>query len=266
MSPSIEANQSRDVAPDDDGNIVMIDRVGAVSVVKFSRPPDNYFTTSLISALAHAFEQVDADPTAHAMVLASAGRNFCAGAELAKRQEEPEELYSAALRLFAFGKPIVAAVQGAAIGGGLGLTLVADFRIACPSTRMAANFVKISIHPGFAITLLLPRVVGPQKAAELLYTGRRISGEEALSIGLADRLVSEDALFDEAVAFAQDIAANAPLAVEATRATLRRGLLEQICEQTAIEAQKQIQLRDTEDFAEGIRAVEERRPGNWKRR
>lgn len=252
--------------PDADGNIISVGRAGRVAVVRFSRPPYNYFSTPLIAALADTIEQVDADPDTHAIILASEGRNFCAGAELVKGREEPEELYQAGVRLFGTRKPIITPVQGAAVGGGLGLTLVADFRIVAPSTRMAVNFVKIGIHPGFGTTLLLPRIVGQQKAAELFYTGRRLTGEEALAIGLADRLVPEDALFDTAMMLAQEIAENAPLAVEATRATLRDGLVEQIRRQTAIEAAKQLQLRETEDFAEGVRAVEERRPGNWKRR
>lgn len=263
-SPS---DASPTAAPGPDGNIINVARLeGHVAIVRFARPPGNYFTTSLIDAIAGALEQVDGDPGIHAVVLAAEGRNFCAGAELTQEHEEPEAIYAAAHRLFAIRKPIVAAVQGAAIGGGLGLTLVADFRVVAPSTRMAVNFVKIGIHPGFAITLLLPRVVGQQKAAELLYTGQRITGEEALRIGLADRLVEEGALFDAALAFARQIAENAPLAVEATRATLREGLLDAIRRQTDTEARKQHELRVTEDFAEGILAVQERRAGNWQRR
>lgn len=252
--------------PDSHGNIITVDRSDGVAIVRFSRPPHNYFSTPLIAALADVMESVDADPKVRAIVLVSEGRNFCAGADLANGREEPEKLYAAGLRLFALGKPVIAAVQGTAVGGGLGLALIADFRIVAPGTRMAVNFVKIGIHPGFGSTLLLPRIVGQQKAAELFYTGRRISGEEALAIGLADRLVEEEALFDTAMALAREIAENAPLAVEATRATLREGLVDALRRQTQIEAQKQLILRDTEDFAEGIRAVEERRPGNWKRR
>ena len=253
--------------PDADGNVINVTRAeDHVAIVRFARPPSNYFSIPLLSALAGALEQVDADPDVHTIVLAADGRNFCAGAELTQAHEKPEQIYAAAYRLFAIRKPIVAAVQGAAIGGGLGLTLIADFRVVAPSTRMAVNFVKIGIHPGFAITLLLPRVVGQQKAAELLYTGRRINGEEALRIGLADRLVEEGDLLDAALTLARQIAENAPLAVEATRATLRDGLLDDIRRQTDMEARKQNELSVTDDFAEGILAVQERRAGNWKRR
>jgi enoyl-CoA hydratase/carnithine racemase len=196
----------------------------------------------------------------------SEGRNFCAGADLHAGSEEPTQLYAQAERIFALRKPIVAAVQGAAIGGGLGLALAADFRVVAPSSRLAANFVKLGIHPGFGITLTLPHIVGAQRAAEILIVGERFTGEEALAAGLADRIAPEDKLSEAARALAAKIAENAPLAVEATRATLRAGLIDAIRTQTAIETREQLRLVTTEDFAEGVQAVNERRPGQWKRR
>jgi enoyl-CoA hydratase/carnithine racemase len=170
------------------------------------------------------------------------------------------------MRLFSLKKPIVAAVQGAAIGGGLGLAIAADFRVVSPSSRLSANFVKIGIHPGFGMTHTLPRLVGAQKAALLFYTGRRVGGAEAVAIGLADQMVEEDRLRQAAIDLAAEIAANAPLAVEATRATLRTGLVADLLRQTEREASEQARLSVTEDFAEGVRAVAARRPGAWTRR
>lgn len=240
-------------------------REGSVAIVRFSRGTLNHFSTGLITALADAFEEAEHDPGVHAIVLASEGRNFCAGADLVGGNEEPERLYAQALRLFSVAKPIVAAVQGAAIGGGLGLALVADFRIVAPSSRLSANFVKIGIHPGFAITWVLPRVVGHQKAAEIIYTGRRLTGDEAHAIQLADRLVADGDILKAALDLAAEIAANAPLAVEAARATMRTGMLEDIRRRTDHEASEQLRLRVTADFEEGVRAVAERRPGRWTR-
>ena len=249
----------------DDDLHVGCTRHDAVAVVRFSRGVKNHFSTELITALADALEEADEDPVVRAIVLASDGRNFCAGADLVGGNEEPSRLYAQALRLFSIAKPIVAVVQGAAIGGGLGLALVADFRIVARSSRLSANFVKIGIHPGFAMTHMLPRVVGHQKAAEILYTGRRLDGEEALAIQLADRLVPEGELLAAGLGLAEEIAANAPLAVEATRATLRMGLLDAIRRQTEHEAREQLRLRVTNDFAEGVSAVAQRRPGEWTR-
>lgn len=245
---------------------VSLTRHDAIGVIAFSRSPENFFDLPLLQRLADAFEAADGDGDIRAMVLRSDGRNFCAGADLVKDSLDPVKLYEQAERLFAVRKPSVAAIQGTAVGGGLGLALAVDFRVVTASTRMSANFVKLGMHPGFAITHTLPRLVGHQKAAELLLTGRRVNGEEALSVGLADRLVGEDVLQSAALAFAGEIADAAPLAVEATRETLRIDLLSEIRRHTALEATAQLRLRSTEDFAEGVRAVAERRPGDWKRR
>ena len=141
-------------------------------------------------------------------------------------------LYAAALQLFRCPKLVIAAVQGRAIGGGLGLALVADFRVVAPEARFAANFVKLGIHPGFGITTTLPRVVGRQRAALMLYTGRHVKGEAALGWGLADLLVPQDQLRAATVALATEVAEAAPLAVQATRATMRARLAELVQMQT----------------------------------
>lgn len=255
------------LSPDDGATFqVSLERIGAVGMVRFSRPPRNHFSTGLIATLADRFEEADADPDIRATVLASDGDNFCAGADLVSGREEPPKLYAQAMRLFSLKKPIVAAVQGAAIGGGLGLAIAADFRIVSPSSRLSANFVKIGIHPGFGMTHTLPRLIGAQKAALLFYTGRRLGGGEAVAIGLADQMVEEDRLRQTAIDLAAEIAENAPMAVEATRATLRAGLVADLLRQTEREAGEQARLSVTEDFAEGVRAVAGRRAGAWTRR
>jgi enoyl-CoA hydratase/carnithine racemase len=172
-------------------------------------------------------------------------------------------LYEQALRVFAAEKPIVAAIQGAAVGAGLGLALTADFRVAGPEARFSANFVKLGFHPGFGLTHTLPRLIGEQRASLMLLTGRRIKPEEALAWGLADELVPAGELRAAALKLAAEIAENAPLAVISTRKTLRAGLADAIKAQTAVEHREQTLLRATEDFAEGVRSVAERRPGNF---
>ena len=143
------------------------------------------------------------------------------------------------------------------------MALVADFRVATPDARFAGNFVKIGIHPGFGLTYTLPRLIGHQKASLLFLTGRRIGGEEAVAIGLADVLAQPEKLRATAVGLARDIAENAPLAVLSTRATMRRGLAEAVKSQTDHEFIEQARLMKTEDHREGIKAVAERRPGNF---
>jgi enoyl-CoA hydratase/carnithine racemase len=141
--------------------------------------------------------------------------------------------------------------------------LVPDFRVASPEARFAANFVKIGFHPGFGLTYTLPRLIGVQKANLLFLTGRRITGEEAFAWGLADMLVEQQGLREAATKLAAEIAENAPLAVNSTRATVRRGLAEAVQAQTDIEFVEQDWLMRTEDHREGIKAVAERRPGRF---
>src|SRR5438309_8352865 len=173
---------------------------GYVATVEMRRPPHNFFDSYLIAEIGEAFERLDADPGCRAIVLAADGRSFCAGADFSKRMETGtasegsrsgagRHLYKEAIRLFRTRKPIIAAVHGAAVGGGLGLALVADFRVTCPEARFSANFNRLGFHPGFGLTATLPRLLGQTKAALLMYTGRRIPGEEAVQMGLADVLV-----------------------------------------------------------------------------
>jgi len=245
-----------------------------VALVEIRRPPHNHFDAQLIHHLADAFEALDHDPACRALVLASEGKSFCAGANFNKESSaasgevasSTSHLYQHAVRLFASQKPVVAAIQGAAIGGGLGLALVADFRVVSPEARFAANFVKLGIHPGFGLTYTLPRVIGVQRAALMFYTGRRIAGEEAVAWGLADLLAPPDRLREEAMKLAAEIAECAPLAVQSTRATMRRGLADAVRLQTDHEHAEQSRLFRTEDHEEGVRAVKERRPGRFEGR
>lgn len=257
---------------------IEVTRDGAVGIVEIQRPPHNFFDVLLIHQIADAFNTLDEDPSCRAVVLASQGKSFCAGANFGSGNEESSgdeefteegfrnrtgSLYEEGVRLFRAKKPLIAAIQGAAIGGGFGLSLVADFRVAAPEARFAANFVKLGIHPGFGLTVTLPRLVGPQFANLMFFTGRRIKGDEALARGLVDELVPLDEVRHRAIALAKEIAENAPLAVASTRATTRQGLADQIKTATDHELKEQQWLRETEDAAEGIQAVAERRPGNF---
>ena len=151
-------------------------------------------------------------------------------------------------------------------GGGLGLALVPDFRVACPESRFSANFTRLGFHPGFGLTYTLPRLVGATKAALMFYTGRRIKGEEALAMGLADQLVPLEQVRSAAWDLAREIAISAPLAIVETRATLRQGLADAVKAATDHELAIQDRLRATEDFKEGIAAMSDRREPNFKGR
>ena len=242
---------------------VGVEIVGRVAVVEMRRPPYNFFDVELMTTLGQIFEDMDQDASVRAIVFAAQGSAFCAGADFSTPGGASRDVYPAAARLFATRKPVIAAIQGPAVGGGLGLAMVADFRIAAPEARFAANFVKLGIHPGFGLTHTLPRLIGVQKAALLMYTGRRLNAEQALAWGLVDEVVEASDLRAAARRLADEIAEAAPLAVVATRATLRQGLFDAFRDQVRHESEEQTKLLATADAREGVAAVAERRPGRF---
>ncbi len=244
---------------------------GHVGQIEIQRPPHNYFDNALINQIADALEDFDRDPECRSVVLCAQGKSFCAGADFANRPStgagseggSSKHLYKEATRIFRTKKPIVAAVHGAAIGGGLGLALATDFRVTCSEARFSANFTRLGFHPGFSLTYTLPRLVGQQKANLLFYTGRRVSGDEAVVMGMADVLVPLAEVRDAATALATEIAQSAPLAVQSTRETVRRGFADAAERATERELTEQDWTRKTSDFKEGVKAWAERRLPNF---
>ena len=247
-------------------------RLGAdhVALAEIRRGPNNFFDRPMIASLCDAFEALMEGGACRAIVLASEGKHFCAGANFADRDPTEDgsgrHLYDEAVRLFETKLPVVAAVQGAAIGGGLGLALATDFRVATPASRFSANFARLGFHHGFGLSVTLPRLVGQQAALELLYTGRRVKGEEAFAMGLCDRLVEADGLRTEAHGLAREIAVSAPLAIQSIRETHRGDLPAAIRAATDREKAEQARLQRTEDWKEGTRAMAERRAPEFEGR
>jgi len=254
---------------------VRVSLEGPVAVVELARGPNNLLGVRMLTELADAFDDLASDPACRAIVLCAEGKHFCAGMNLAAEASEEAEpakaeprrppeagspLYAQAMRLFSAPLPVVAAIQGAAIGGGLGLALVADFRVAADDARLAANFTRLGLHHGFGLTETLPRLVGAQRAARMLYTGEEISGALAAGIGLCDEAVPASGLRARAHDLATAIAGPAPLAVRSVRATLRRELLAALPAAMDREHAEQVRLSRTRDAREGIKAARERRP------
>lgn len=255
---------------------------GSVAVVELRRPPHNFTDVALLTDLADTLHGLADDGRSRAVVLCAQGRSFSAGANFAAGGvgepgaadgdrhgfgDPTRRFYAQAVRIFEAPLPMVAALHGPAVGAGAGLALACDLRVGCPQAWIGTTFVRLGLHPGFGISVTLPELVGPARAADLLLTGRRVYGEEAYRLGLLDRLVDDvEAVRPAAVDLAAEIAAAAPLAVRATRATLRAGLADRVRAATEHELAEQSRLSGTEDAAEGIRASLERREPRFQGR
>jgi enoyl-CoA hydratase/carnithine racemase len=249
-----------------------------VATVEIQRPPHNFFDFTLIRHIADTLNALDENPACRTILLCSQGKSFCAGANFGDGSQVQadgsvegslnrigvDHLYVEAVRVFAANKPIIGAIQGAAIGGGLGLAMVPDFRVGCAESRFAANFTQLGFHPGFGLTHTLPRVIGQQKANLMFLTSRRIKGEEAFEWGLLDVLTDLENVRDTAWNLAREIAINSPLGIVSTRATLRHGLADAVRAATDRELAEQTWLRQTEDFKEGVAASHARREPDFK--
>lgn len=245
---------------------------GYVATLEIKRPPHNFLDNQIIRAIADAYEQFDSDAACRAIVLCSEGKNFCAGAnyqpDAATRARDItahaptlvlDDFFEQVVRIFRCQTPVVAAIQGAAVGGGLGLAVSADFRVTCPQGRFSANFTQLGFNPGFGLPITLPELIGRQRTALMCLTSRRIKGEQAHAWGLADDCVRHEQVREAAVQLAREIASCAPLAVASTRTTLRRDLAERIVQQNVHDLAEQHRLRATDDWKEGVAADAERR-------
>ena len=243
-------------------------RQGAIGEIILDRPDNrNSMTPELLDAFAEASRAArDDDP--RCIVVRGEGRCFSAGADFnATLQREggalPHErsyaMYEPFLSLWDIRVPVIGALNGHAVGGGFGLALMCDVRIANREAKYGANFARLGLSSGMAISYLLPRLIGASKAAELLFTGRLILGDEAEAIGLCSAAVGPDEVVERARELARSIADSAPLAVRAVKQTLREGLGWDPRGAARREAALQAQTLETEDAAEGIAALLEKR-------
>lgn len=246
---------------------VSVEKSGHVARVTFAAPPHNYASPALLTLIADAIEAIDGDDMIRCSVLAAAGKSFCAGADLAGDDSIAGadgmagigQLYVQAERLFRRRKPMVAAIQGAAIGAGLGLALTADFRVAGPAARFSSNFVRLGFHPGFALTCTLPRLIGVQHANWMMLSAARVKPDQALGWGLADELAIDGDVVAAAHAMAEAIAGNAPLALLSVRETMIGTLADDVIAAMRHEHAQQTLLKPTHDYQEGVASVFERR-------
>ena len=264
--------------------LVLSRREGDVIVLTLSDPERrNAMTEPMGRALSAQVELLSRDESVRAVVLTGAGRAFSAGGDLgmikargaagradpggaarARNQQEMQAFYRLFLAVRDLPCPTLAAINGAAIGAGLCVALGCDLRIAAEQARLGLNFTRLGIHPGMGATWTLPRLVGPARAAELLYTGRVIDGAEAARIGLVAEAVTADSTLERTLLLAQEIASSAPLAVRGTKRALARSLDASLDDQLGFEAARQAECYETADLVEGIAAVREKREPQFR--
>jgi enoyl-CoA hydratase/carnithine racemase len=248
-------------------------REDAIGVITLNRPANrNAMSPELLDAFAVASGEARAAVVAgsvRCVIVTGTGSCFSAGADLSGTSiqrdggapnERSYAMYEPFLSLLDIPVPVVGALNGHAVGGGFGLAMVCDLRIAARDAKYGANFVKLGLAPGMAISYLLPRLVGVARANELLFTGRLIGGDEAERIGLVNRAVDAGDVATAARELALQIAANAPIAVRATKRAIQRGLELQVRDAARLEAFAQAETVATDDAREGIAAQLGKRP------
>ncbi|HXC52983.1 MAG TPA: enoyl-CoA hydratase/isomerase family protein [Candidatus Limnocylindrales bacterium] len=249
-----------------------VTRDGPIGRITLNRPAErNAMTPQMGREMVRAVETLNGDDDVRVVMITGAGKGFCSGADLRTLGAEAgsgdaeeglgggESFYRAFLSIRDLRVPSIAAINGHAVGAGFCFALGADLRVMHKDARVGMTFVRLGIHPGMAATWNLPRLIGPSAAADLLYTGRMIGADEALALGIANRIAGDD--FDAVVAeLASAIASAAPLAVRSLKQTLRCGDSHTIDEAIAREASEQAITFTTADAAEGIGAMREKRP------
>ena len=257
------------------GEAVRYQRDEHVGVITLDREANrNSMTPELLDAFAVASAAARDDGEVRAVVVTGTGGYFSAGADFKSNVQRgaghqlPHErsfaMYEPFLSLLDIEVPVIAAMNGHAVGGGFGLALLCDIRIAARAAKVGANFCRLGLAPGLGISYLLPRVIGASRAAELLFTGTLLTGEEAAALGLVSEALEPAEVLPRALAMAGAIAASAPLAVRATKRALYQGLGWEVRRAAWREAFVQAETLETADFAEGVAALLEKREPRFR--
>jgi methylglutaconyl-CoA hydratase len=254
--------------------LVLVDRREAVAIVTMNRPEAaNALSKGLVAAMTETFAALAADKDLRAVVLTGAGdKVFCAGADLKERKDMTleqtwaflDEINGVMNAVAAFPRPVIAAINGAAFGGGFELALACDLRIAAESAQMGLTEVRLGIIPGAGGTQRLARVASIAAAKELILTGRRIHASRAYLLGVVNEVVPAGALSEVALRLANDIAAAGPLAVAAAKRAIDGGFDVPLADGLALEAVCYEEVLASDDRNEGLAAFAEKRPPVFK--
>lgn len=255
---------------------VEVRREGGVAVITLHRPDVfNAFTVEMIRELRAHLEGLSEDASVGALVLTGAGRAFCAGGDVAEMLANVERAkahfldltkeHHAVVRILVAGpKPVVCAINGVAAGGGFGLALCGDLRIASEEARFKPAYFKLGVAPDGGSTYLLPRLVGFTKAQELLFHDRVVRADEALALGLVHEVVPRERLVERAMEEAQALARGPPFALAAAKYMMAVTTSNDLDTQLDVERKWNSESGATVDFAEGARAFREKREPRFR--
>jgi enoyl-CoA hydratase/carnithine racemase len=251
------------------GELVHVETDQAVATIRLDRPPMNALNGQVQVEIAAAAAQVAGDESIRAVILYGGERVFAAGADINEMAEasygrmlaDTARLQAAFTAVAQIPKPVVAAITGYALGGGLELALCADFRVAGESARVGQPEILLGIIPGGGGTQRLPRLIGPARAKDLVFTGRLVGAEEALAIGLADKVVPDAEVYDSARALVERYARGPALALRAAKQAIDGGLGLDLATGLEIERLQFAGLFATEDQRTGMRSFVENGPG-----
>ncbi len=260
---------------------VIVERHDRVMLLRFNRPERmNAMGGTLMPEFTEALEEGTKDDSVGAFVVTGEGRAWCAGADLEAAGQRQQSSSGDAprrrgpsldtmgpgrsiLAIYKSGKPMIAAVNGVAVGGGFGLCSAFDIRIASDQARFGTIFIKRALAADFGLSWFLPRLVGPERAAELFYTGRIVGAEEALALGIVSRVVPHEQLIEESLAFATEVANQPPTALALTRRMLQHSQWATLEQQLEFEWPLQGQLLQGPEFKEAVSAFREKREPNY---
>jgi enoyl-CoA hydratase/carnithine racemase len=251
------------------GEFIRVERDGAIATIRLDRPPMNALNAQVQDEIAAAAAEVDADPAIRAVVLYGGEKVFAAGADIKEMAEtsfaqvavDSRRLQAAFTAVARIGKPVVAAVTGYALGGGLELALCADFRVAGAGARLGQPEILLGIIPGAGGTQRLPRLVGPARAKDIVYTGRFVAATEAREIGLVDKVVPDAEVYQAARDHVARYATGPAIALRAAKQAIDAGLETDLDTGLEIERLNFAALFATEDQRTGMRSFVENGPG-----
>lgn len=250
-----------------------VEKEASICYLILNRPEVyNSLNRELVASLHEALDRLAFDKTVRAVIVTGEGEKaFCAGADLKERRTMTEHevlqflhaLQSAFLKLERLPKPVIAAINGVAFGGGTELALACDLRVMASHAKMGLTETSLGIIPGAGGTQRLPRLIGKGKAKELIYTARHVGADEALAIGLVNRVVEPSDLMAEVRRLAEEIVKNAPLAITQAKFAIDRGMEVDLETGLALETNAYQVLLPTKDRLEGLQAFQEKRKPNY---